>query len=162
MEHWKNMAINLSGPWKAMINNKTVTLIDIFTSWPKIIPIQVKTRQNICDLIKQEWLWHYLCPSCVIYDAGTEFDNQWFYTLARKWYYKLELIMIKNLHANAIIKHLHKIMSDMLHVQLVQWHEHEDLIKDLLSAATYGIHTTVYGKTGYLPAQLVFSKDMIL
>ena len=34
--------------------------------------------------------------------------------------------------------------------------------KDLLSAAVYALHATVHGVTQYTPAQLVFSKAMIL
>ena len=57
---------------------------------------------------------------------------------------------------------MHRIMGDMVRVQLASRHEHEDPIKDMLSAAAYGIRATVHGTTGYSPAQMVFSKDMIL
>jgi len=45
---------------------------------------------------------------------------------------------------------------------LTKKHEKEDIVKDLTSAAAYGIRATVHGVTQYSPAQLVFSKDMIV
>ena len=50
----------------------------------------------------------------------------------------------------------------MLRVQLTTRHEKEDVIRELTSAAAFGIRATVHGVTKYSPAQLVFSKDMIL
>ena len=165
-EPWKDVAVDFSGPWKAKINHNIVnffalTMIDVFTSWVEIIPIHVKTGQNIRDLIEQEWLRRYPRPSRIIFDAGSEFDNQWFYVLMRKWHIKPEPITIKNPRANAIIERMHGIMGNMIRVQLTKRHEHEDPVCDLLSAAAYGIRATVHGTTGFSPAQLAFSKDMI-
>ena len=42
------------------------------------------------------------------------------------------------------------------------YYEIDDPLRDLLSAAAYGIRATVHGTTLFTPGQLVFSKDMIL
>ena len=57
---------------------------------------------------------------------------------------------------------MHRVLGDMLRVQLVKYHEKDDPIKDLTSAAAYAIRATVHGVTKYTPSQLVFAKDMIL
>ena len=59
-------------------------------------------------------------------------------------------------------KNLIRVLGDMLRVQLASRHLNDDPIKDLTSAAAYGIRATVHGVTRYTPAQLVYSKDMIL
>ena len=53
-------------------------------------------------------------------------------------------------------------MGDMIRVQLTQQHEHDDPLRDIFSAAAYGIRATVHGTTLFTPGQLVFNKDMIL
>jgi len=53
-------------------------------------------------------------------------------------------------------------MQDMLRVQLVTQHEHDDPVQSMLSAAAYGLRATVHGTTLATPGQLVFNKDMIL
>ena len=50
----------------------------------------------------------------------------------------------------------------MLCVQLASKHSHEDPIKKLTSAAAYAMRVTVHGVTQCAPAQLVYSRDMIL
>ena len=53
-------------------------------------------------------------------------------------------------------------MADMIRVQLVSHHEHDDPVADMCAAAAYAIRGTVHGTTQYTPAQLVFQKDLIL
>jgi len=57
---------------------------------------------------------------------------------------------------------MHRVLGDMLRVQLVKYHEKDDPIKDLTSAAAYVMRATVHGVTKYTPSQLVFTKDIIL
>ena len=57
---------------------------------------------------------------------------------------------------------MHRVIGDMLRVQLVKYHEKDDPIKDMTSAAAYAMIATVHGVTKYTPSQLVFAKDMIL
>ena len=161
------MAIDLSGPWKAIIDGKevffqTFTIIDVFTGWVEIIPITTKKSETINDLFIQEWLRRYPRPSRVIFDSGGEFDNESFHTTCLLWHIKPDPITVKNPRANAIVERMHRVLGDMLRVQIATKHPKEDPIKDMTSAAAYGIRATVHGVTKYSPAQLVFQKDMIL
>jgi transposase InsO family protein len=164
---WHDVAIDLAGPWAAMVNNTkhvfhTLTIIDVFSSWVEIIPIKTKQGHYICDLFVQEWLRRYPRPSRVIFDAGGEFDNQYFHEIFRQWFIKPEPITIRNPRANAIVERMHRILGDMLRVQLATKYDGDDPIKDLTSAAAFAIRATVHGVTKFTPGQLVFSKDMIL
>jgi len=89
MEPWKDVSLDLSGPWKAIVDKRevifhTLTIIDTFTGWPEIIPITTKKSEVIRDLFIQEWLRRYPRPSQVIYDAGGEFDNKDFEALCHR------------------------------------------------------------------------------
>lgn len=166
-EPWKDVALDLSGPWKATVDNKivifhTFTIIDVFTGWVEIIPITTKKSEVIRDLFVQEWLRRYPRPSRVIFDSGGEFDNDEFHATCTTWYVKPEPITVKNPRANAIVERMHKVLGDMLRVQIASRHGQENPVRDLTSAAAYGIRATVHGVTQCTPAQLVYSKDMIL
>ena len=50
----------------------------------------------------------------------------------------------------------------MIRVQLVKVHPNEDIVRKITSAAAFAMRATVHGVTKYSPAQMVFSKDMIL
>ena len=131
-----------------------LTIIDVFTSWIEIIPIQTKESKYIRTLIEQEWLRRYPRPSRFIFDLGGEFDNKWMVTLGKKWFVNTTPTTVKNPRANAIIERVHRVMGDMVRVQLASRHEHDDPVREMLSATAYGIRATVHGTTQYTPAQL--------
>ena len=139
-----------------------LTIIDVFTGWPEIIPIETKEKQPIADLVEQEWLRRYPRPSRIIFDQGGEFDNHIFWGLCTKWFIRPVPITAKNPRANAIVERMHRVLGDMLRVQLVKYHDRDDPVKDITSAAAYAIRATVHGVTKYTPSQLVFARDMIL
>ena len=82
--------------------------------------------------------------------------------MCQQWFIKPEPITVKNPRANAIVERMHRILGDMLRVQLATKHPKEDPVKELTSAAAYAIQATVHGVMRFTPGQLVFSKDMIL
>lgn len=140
----------------------TFTIIDVFTGWVEIIPIKTKKSEVISDLLVQEWIRRYPRPSRIIFDSGGEFDCRSFHTKCLIWHIKPEPITVKNPRANAIVERMHRVLGDMLRVQLATAHTKDDPVKDLTSAAAYAMRATVHGVTQYTPAQLVFSRDMIL
>ena len=164
---WKDVAVDCSGPWKAYVNNKevffhTLTIMDVFTGWVEIVPIETKDKGVIGDLFVREWLRRYPRPSRVIFDLGGEFDNEYFSAVCTLWHIKPTPITAKNPRANAIVERMHSTLGDMLRVQLASKHPKEDPVEDLTSAAAYALRATVHGVTKYTPAQLVYNKDMIL
>jgi len=164
---WRDVAVDLAGPWKARINSKNMkfhalTIIDPFTCWVEVIPIKGKTGEYMRDLIEQQWLRRYPRPERIIFDQGGEFDNQWMRALAKKWICKCEPITVKNPQANAIVERLHRVMGDMIRSQIATRYKFADPISEMLSAAAYGIRATVHGTTRFTPGQLVFGRDMIL
>ena len=85
---YKNLFF-IKKPWKTTINSKEVTFhaltaIYPFTSWIEIIPVLSKTGLHITNLFEQEWLRRYPRPGRVIYDQGSEFQNEDFYKLCAK------------------------------------------------------------------------------
>ena len=166
-EPWKDIAVDLSGPWKATIDGGTVnfhtlTIIDVFTGWVEIIPIDTKKMESISSLLEREWLRRYPRPSRVLFDAGGEFNNQAFQALLTKWFIKPEPITVKNPTANAIVERMHQVLGNMLRAQLVKTYGQEDVVAELTSAAAFGIRASMHGTNKATPAQLVYGKDLIL
>jgi len=166
-EPWREVAVDLSGPWKAEVDNKevifhTLTIMDTFTGWVEIIPILSKHGDYISDIFEREWLRRYPKPFRVIYDRGSEFDSKEFTTRLIAYYIKAKPITVKNPQANAIIERMHRVMGDLLRVQLVTRNPRDQPIQDMTSAAAFALRGTVHSVTKYSPAQLAFNRDLIL
>ena len=159
----RDIATDLSGPWEAIVNGKkrffhTPTIIDAFIGWPEISPVDAKTEQPIADLVEQEWFRRHPRPARVIFDQGGEFDNHVFHGSCIKWHIRPVSITAKNQRANVIVERMHRVLGDMLRVQLVKHHEKEDPITDLTSAAAHAMRATVHGVTKDASSQLVLPR----
>jgi len=166
-EPWKDVAVDLAGPWTAHIDGKdvlfhTFTIVDVFSGWVEIIPISTKKMETIAELFVREWIRRYPRPSRVIFDAGGEFDNEIFTAMLNLWFINRAPVTVKNPRANAIVERMHRVLGDMLRAQLVRLHPKEDVVYELTSAAAYGIRATVHGTTRFTPAQIVYNRDLIL
>lgn len=164
---WKDISVDLAGKWKARHNGKQIdvhvlTIIDVFTGWMECCEIQGKTARHVMDILEQEWLRRYPRPEPIIYDQGGEFDNAEMVNLAKKWYNKRTPITMKNPRANAIVERMHFTLGNKLRAQLASKHKYDNPVREIISAATYGIRATVHGVTVFSPGQLVFGRDMIL
>jgi hypothetical protein len=112
-EPWRDIALDLSGPWKTNLNGQQiefhslVTIINCFTSWVEIIPLQSKSGKHFTNLIEQEWLCQYPRPSQFIYDQGGEFENADIYSFCHHWYVNYQPITVRNPRTNAIVERMH-------------------------------------------------------
>ena len=120
-----------------------------------------KPGKYIIDLIEQEWLQRY--PRCerIIFDQGSEFDNQHMRKLCKKWHVNPVPITAKNPRANSIVERLHLVIGNKLRAQLATNHRYQDPVKEILTAATYGVRAAVHSVTQYTPGQLVYGRDML-
>jgi hypothetical protein len=78
---WEEVAIDLIGPWKVKVNGQQVefnalTCIDTASNLVKLIRIDNKTAEHICDKFTQSWLCQYPRPVQCLHDKGGEFIGQ--------------------------------------------------------------------------------------
>jgi hypothetical protein len=91
---WKEVAINLIGPWKVKVNDQQVefnalTCIDTASNLVKLIHIDKKTAKQIRDKFTESWLCRYPHPVRCLHDKRGEIIRQNFQWL-------LEIVCIKD------------------------------------------------------------------
>ncbi len=91
---WEEVAIDLIGPWKVKVDGQQVefnalTCINTGSKLVKLIHVDDKTVEHICDKFMQSWFCQYPCPVQCLHDKGGEFIGQNFQWL-------LEIFSIKD------------------------------------------------------------------
>ena len=71
---------------------------------------------------------------------------------------------VKNPQANAILERVHQVLGDMLRTKELQKHTFDtvDPWSDILASVAWAIRSTHHTTLQASPAQLVFSRDMLL
>ena len=172
---WEQLCVDLIGPYK--IRSKKhgheipelgcVTMIDPVTDWFKIKQYDDKKSITLANIVKQEWLARYRRPYLITLDQGSEFIGQDFCDMCENDYgIKRKIISMGNPQANAIVKHVHQMLGNLIRSFELQdnpYLDADDPWSGILAAALFAMcsmyHTTLCAMPG---GQLIFGKDMIL
>ena len=102
-------------------------------------------------------------PQEVIYDTGGEFSGFKFQELLHSYGIRQKPTTVKNPQANSFVKRIHLTIGDHLRgIEFVHEEEWYRELHSILQSIAWTIRTTIHTVTNYSPAQLVFSKDMIM
>jgi len=138
---WEALCVDLIGPYTlkgkdgSQINFMALTMIDLASSWFKIVELPVVNRQRtikikgrdllknneisnksserIAHLVNKTWLYRY--PRCryLIYNNGSE-SILHFEHLCDSYGIKHKPTMVRSPQANAILKSVHQVIGQML------------------------------------------------
>ncbi len=109
---WEEVAIDLIGSWKVKVNCwqvefNTLTCIDTALNLVKLIRVDNKAAEHICDKFTQSWLCLYPHPVQCLHDKGGEFIGQNFQWL-------LEILRIKDECSTSKIRNLMQSVKECI------------------------------------------------
>ena len=109
---WDEVAVDLIGPWKIKVKNRTfvfnaLTCINPVTNLVKIIRIQNKTSKHVAQQFENCWLLKYPSPNRCVYDNGGEFCGNEFQPMLVKHKVDPAGTTVKNPQANGICEQMH-------------------------------------------------------
>jgi len=164
---WKQVCIDLIGPYTIGKGDKTITLhcltmIDPATGWFEIVQVPNARADFVADLFEKQWLTRYPWPTEVVLDRGREFMGE-IITLLRDDYGIIRKpITTRNPQANAMVERAHQTLHNM--IRSVGIRNKDDLPDDnpwdgILAAVAFAMRATVHTTTRATPSQLVFNRD---
>ena len=168
---WDTVCVDLVGPYTVTDHTGTdrtlmaMTFIDPATGWFEIaeLPNKEKSSARISQLFNTTWLARYPRPRKVIFDNGSEFKKD-FLPLLHDFAIKPTPTSVKNPQANAILERVHQVLGDMLRTKELQKHTFDEIDpwSELLASVAWAIRSTHHTTLQASPAQLIFSRDMLL
>jgi len=176
---WDVLTVGLLGSWKMRAYLKesntyedvtiwSLSTVDELSRWLEVKSILEKSSANIAELVDTQWFCRCPRPLYYIHDNGTEFTGREFGELLKSYGIKGEQSTLKNPQTNAIIERVYLVLGEMCRAQYIlefekneEKHVHEKLRRVMQSIA-FAIRTTTHSTSGHSPAEMVFSKDMII
>jgi transposase InsO family protein len=159
---WHTVAIDILGPISFPgekeehdVPRYCLTVIDTFSRWCELIPLQDITAARVARLFDSEWLCRYPRPEQVVSDNGTQFVSAEFQELLDSYSIKQVLTSTYNPQGNSICERLHGFINNALRIaQPSDWTQE-------LPAIAWSLRTTYHSQLKTSPSFLVFGTDML-
>ena len=89
-------------------------MFDPATAWFEIAQIPNKTSAEIADITEKNWFTCYPLPQRIVFDRGTEFMAECAKMCHNDYGLKIKLITNRIPQSNAIIKHIHQTIGNII------------------------------------------------
>jgi hypothetical protein len=131
----------------------------------EIVALKNKESITVACSLDQVWLCHYPRPVDCLHDNGTEFVSAEFQELLQSYGIRSKLTNVKNPQANGILERTHQVIGNLLRSSHLITQDLDTVSaaqQELLMPVMWAINTTFHMTLKASPAQLAFSRDMIL
>lgn len=169
---WNEVAVDLIGPWKIMVNNVEVefnalTCIDPVTNLVEIIRLENKTAKHVSEQFENCWLARYPRPNKCIHDNGGEFIGNEFQLMLQRHGIKDVPTTSRNPQGNSVCERMHQSVANVLRTILndnrAQNQEHAvQAVENALATTMYATRCSVSRALDSSPGELVFRRDMFV
>jgi transposase InsO family protein len=157
-EPWHTIGIDIMGPFPVTNRNKRflLVIVDYFTRWIEIFPINTTTSIAIAELLVDQIFTRYGLPKYILSDNGPQFVSNMFRSFCNTM--KIEQKLTANYHPQSnMTERVNRTLKPLLAIYAQrQPHSWDKEIQKL----AFAIRTSVNETTGETPAFLMFGRDI--
>ncbi|UYV75534.1 hypothetical protein LAZ67_13000536 [Cordylochernes scorpioides] len=156
-ERFGTVHIDLIGPLPPS-EGKTycLTLIDRFTNWVEVLPVEDIKADTIIKSFYKEWISRYGTPCHLITDRGMQFMSQKLKEFAKMCGIHLKHTTSYHPQSNGKIERFHRTLKTAISSHnYIRWTER-------LPSVLLGLRSSIYGSSEVSIAQMVFGKTIRL
>ncbi|UYV68418.1 hypothetical protein LAZ67_5004276 [Cordylochernes scorpioides] len=156
-ERFGTVHIDLIGPLPPS-EGKTycLTLIDRFTNWMEVLPLEDIKADTIIKSFYKEWISRYGAPCHLITDRGMQFMSHKLKEFAKMCGIQLKHTTSYHPQSNGKIERFHRTLKTAISSHnYIRWTER-------LPSVLLGLRSSIYGSSDFSIAQMVFGKTIRL
>ena len=158
-ERFQQVHVDIVGPLHTSSkgNSYLFTMIDRYTRWLEVVPIDNFTADNCVHVFLMHWVARYGVPATVVSDRGRNFESYLFKrVLAVLGVNKLRTTAYHP-ECNGIIERAHRTIKESLRSLAANFEDWEEALPLTLLALR-----NAFSPQGWSPAQLVFGEGLCL
>lgn len=139
-------------------NKKYLTLIDSFSKFAQLTYLQTLSATHITNgLIK--YFSQYQIPNEIIFDSGTEFNNNLVKDLLKSYNIKIHMTCVDNPKSNGLIEKFHSTIIEHLRILNQRQHFKEEKILKKIQLALIAYNNSINSTTKFTPNEILFGSE---
>ncbi|CAF1350909.1 unnamed protein product [Rotaria sp. Silwood1] len=156
-EPWHTIGVDIMGPFSITQRQKQYLLVvvDYFTRWVELFPLKTTTSSDIANILVNEIICRWGCPTYILSDNGPQFISELFTNICSSLGIKNK--NTSNYHPQTnmterVNRNLKPMLAQYAQENPQSWDQH-------LSKLAFSIRTSVNETTGDTLAYLNFGRD---
>ena len=155
-QRFEHVHIDLVGPLPESQGHKyLLTMIDRFTRWPEVVPINDIETITVAKAFNQNWVARFGVPGKMTSDRGSQFTSELWRAMTNLLGIELHPTTAYHPQANGLIERLHRTLKASLKARLTSPHWINELPWVLL-----GLRTAPKEDLDASPAELVYGSTL--
>ncbi|CAF1654656.1 unnamed protein product [Rotaria magnacalcarata] len=156
-EPWHTIGVDIMGPFPVTQRQKQYLLVvvDYFTRWVELFPLRTTISSHIADILVDEIICRWGCPTYILSDNGPQFVSELFTHICSSL--GIQTKNTSNYHPQTnmterVNRNLKPMIAQYAQENTHSWDRH-------LSKLALSIRTSINETTGETPAYLNFGRD---
>lgn len=155
------IGIDTCGPYPDSFqgNRHIITVVDHFSGWPEAFAVKDKSANTVAKVLLEEVIPRHACPSLIISDRGTEFNNALVEQLTSQLNIKHNLTSAYHPQSNGKTERFHRFLNASIAKSIEtnqrEWDQH---LPGVLSSYRVSVHDS----TKFSPFFLMYGRDPVL
>lgn len=158
---FQRIALDFVGPLEMSKSGNRYLLVatEYLTRWPLARALKTANANDVCQFIYEEIICQFGCPSVILTDQGTHFQNRLVKQLCETMLIRHSTTTAYNPQCNGMVERFNKTLCRGIAKMILQTRDHWD---QQIHSVLFAYRMRVHSETGFSPYYLLYGREATL